>query len=281
MDQAVRQEIDAIRADRSSGATALLVRGVALLRRAASDPDLAAIAEALCQAQPSMAGFRTAARIVASAADPVAALAVFATRVDRAADVMARYGAELLALERAEVIRVVTVSRSAAVAAALIRLHAIREIVVCCAESRPALEGRDLAADLGARGLRVELYTDAGVSAAVPGAHAVLCGADAVGPGSFLNKVGTRAVCSLASSCGVPAYVLAGREKFVSATEFDRLPMTEGAPAEVLPVMSRGVLVRNPYFEPIPLELMGGLVTDAGVVAPEAAVNVYESYTII
>ena len=121
-----------------------------------------------------------------------------------------------------------------------------------------------MSAKLAADGVPVELYTDAGISLAVPNADAVVVGADAVGPSSFINKVGTRALCALATSTGVPVYLLAGREKILEAAEFARLSWKDKDPTEVWAEGHPRVTVRNPYFEQIPRDLVSTLVTDAG-----------------
>jgi translation initiation factor 2B subunit (eIF-2B alpha/beta/delta family) len=217
-----------------------------------------------------MAGFATAARLAASSDDPVEALDRLATRIARAPAAIAAYGAPLLALDRRrDPLRILTISRSAAVERTLVAAHALRPIVVCCAEGRPAFEGRGLAEALANHGLTVELYTDAGLSGAVPRAQSVVVGADAIAAGLFVNKVGTAAICALADSAGVPSYVLAGREKLLTSDEFQALDLRAGLPAEVWSDAPGAVSVLNPYFETVSLRLITGVVTDIGVLTAE------------
>lgn len=133
---------------------------------------------------------------------------------------------------------------------------------------------------LARQGIPVELYTDAGISAAVEGAYAVVLGADAVGPRHFINKVGTGAVCARAAGCGVPAYVLAGREKIVGSEVFEGLSLGRGAPDEVWDAPPEGVEVQNNYFEHVTVDLIAAFVTDVGVLsvadlAQAAYISVY------
>jgi translation initiation factor 2B subunit (eIF-2B alpha/beta/delta family) len=271
MNEALHREIAAIGADSRSGATAILSRAVAVLRAAASDRQtLEAAAHALCRAQPSMAGLRVAASVALRAADPAPALDAFAARTARAPRVIARLTVGLLKLRRTGgPLCIVTCSRSTAVEQALVALARERdvEIEVCCAESRPALEGRALAESLAGAGIHVRVYTDAGVGAAMRGAEAFLAGADAVGPDAFINKVGTGALAALASVEGVPTYVLAGREKFVGADVFARLTQPGGASEEVWSGAPAAVDVSNPYFELIRNVSVAAFVTDAGVLS--------------
>ena len=271
MDAHTRRELKAIGSDVRSSATELLSRGLQVLRAAAEGgPDaLAEAANELCRAQPAMAGLRTAAAVALGAPDPAAALEEFSAQVERAPATIARHAAGLLALRTTSgPLHVVTCSKSRPVEAAL-RLAAERhELLVSCAESRPAKEGRDLARALADGGIQVDLYTDAGIAAAVEGADAVLVGADAMCSTRFINKVGTSALCALASAVGTPAYVLVGREKILPDDVFAALTLRPGGPRDVWRDPVPGVQVRNPYVESIPLNWTAAVVTDVGVLQP-------------
>jgi ribose 1,5-bisphosphate isomerase len=92
-----------------------------------------------------------------------------------------------------------------------------------------------------------------------------LVGADAVGPDSFINKVGTAGLAILAAAEGVPVYVLAGREKLLNEADFASLDLRAGNDAEVWETRPAGLVLRNPYFESTPLSCISALVTDGGV----------------
>jgi translation initiation factor 2B subunit (eIF-2B alpha/beta/delta family) len=112
----------------------------------------------------------------------------------------------------------------------------------------------------------VTFFSDAAIGQALDGADAVLVGADAVAPTFFLNKSGTRMLATAAGLHGVPVYVVATRDKFISLAIATRLENREGPPAEVWESPPAGVSVRNPYFERIPLDLVSSVITDAGVI---------------
>lgn len=263
----VEAVIATIRDDRRSGSSALLARGVELLQRIAADrAGLVEAAAQLCRAQPAMAGFRTLAGLVGRTADPTAALERFALQIARAPSAIARNALSVLRLRKGcGPLRVVTCSASQAVEAALVAAGAEFDLVVCCAEGRPHLEGRDLARRLAAAGLAVEFYTDAAIGAAIPSAEAVLIGADAIGPEGFINKVGTAALCGLARSAGVPVYVLAGREKALGAGELASLQLGGGPPDEVWSDPPMGVSARNPYFEYVRMTSVSAVISDTAV----------------
>jgi translation initiation factor 2B subunit (eIF-2B alpha/beta/delta family) len=268
MDARIRREIRTIASDSRSSATELLGRGLQLLRTAAdAGPDaLAEVANELVRAQPAMAGLRTAAALALGTPEPAAALDAFTTRVERVPAQIARHAVGLLALRTTSgPLHIVTCSKSRPVEET-IRLAAREQpLLVSCAESRPAKEGRSLARALADAQIQVDLYSDAAISAVTPTADVVLVGADALCSTSFINKVGTGALCALAAAARVPAYVLVGREKILPDDVFGTLTLRGGSPHEVWREPGVGVHVRNPYFEVIPLSWIAAIVTDAGV----------------
>ena len=68
--------------------------------------------------------------------------------------------------------------------------------------ARPVYEGRGVAAGLAAVGLAVEMYTDAGVGAALGSSDALLLGADAVSSDWVINKMGSAQLAALAAELG-------------------------------------------------------------------------------
>jgi translation initiation factor 2B subunit (eIF-2B alpha/beta/delta family) len=164
---------------------------------------------------------------------------------------------------------IVTLSASGSVTRLLEALRSRGPLRVSCSEGRPALEGRRLAERLAALGVEVTFLTDAALAAALDGANAVLVGADAVGPRHFVNKTGTRMLLSAAGVAGVPVYVAATRDKFVMPALWPRLTIRHEPPAEVWDAPPAGVLVRNPYFETVPLDLTTGVISDVGVLGSD------------
>lgn len=130
------------------------------------------------------------------------------------------------------------------------------------------LEGRRLAAALAESGIPTLFHTDAALTASLDGCEAVLVGADAVASDWFINKVGTRAVVTVAAALGIPSYVVASREKFAPPWLADRLAPGDANPDEVWPDPPAGVLVRNLYFETVPLDPVAAVVSDIGILPP-------------
>lgn len=262
----LEKRIAALAADRQSGASELLSEAIDVLRAAqASRDEVRDVGEALRRAQPSMAPLWNAAE-AAGRGD----LERFAQRAARAPRAIARFASDLLeaGLPPSAALSVVTISYSSSVAGVFEAIARRRPLEVACGEGRPALEGRRLAARLAAAGARVTLYGDAAIARALDGAGAVVVGADAVTSTWFLNKSGTRMLAAAAAHQGLPVYVLAGREKCLAPGCASALTIREEASSEVWPDPPAGVVVRNPYFERIPLDLVAAVVSDIGVLGP-------------
>jgi translation initiation factor 2B subunit (eIF-2B alpha/beta/delta family) len=264
--------------DRESGASEILDEVVGILRDAlAVGVPMKPVARALCRAQPSMAPVWNAALEALASASVPDRFDRFAHRLARAPAALARFAAEAFSPALADAprparhpgrpvpLRLVTISFSRTVVGVLEALAWTRPLRVSCSESRPALEGRRLASRLAGTGVAVTCFADAAIGHALASAEAVLLGADAVAPEWFLNKSGTRMLAAAATQQGVPIYVVASRDKFVSHAVAARLLVKEGAAAEIWASPPAGVTVRNPYFESTPLDLVTGVITDAGV----------------
>jgi translation initiation factor 2B subunit (eIF-2B alpha/beta/delta family) len=198
----------------------------------------------------------------------------FAQRLARAPAALARVASGLLLPEATRPLRLVTLSYSGSVVAAMEALSARGEVEVSCSDSRPALEGRRLAARLASAGVSVTCFPDAAIGQALDGADAVLVGADAVASAWSINKSGTGMLAAAASHRGIPVYVVASRDKFIGEEVSRRLTLREGPTDEVWPGPPPGVAIRNPYFERIPLTLATSLITDFGALGSALAADV-------
>ena len=160
---------------------------------------------------------------------------------------------------------VFTVSDSSTVADVVLGLGAKNVVVT---ESRPQMEGRNLAERLARRGVNVLLVVDAAAAMFMKSADVAVVGADGVlYDGSFVNKVGTRTAALAARDQGVPFYVVCSTYKFNVMNYLGRgVELEEKDPAEVAEI--EGVEVRNPYFELVPGRLVTGIITEMGVMEP-------------
>lgn len=262
----LNRRVGRIAADRESGASELMVEVLAVLEEAltAGQP-IAPIARALVQSQPSMAPVWNAARAALAAPD-AATFHRYTQQVARAPGALMRLAVGLLLTEASDrPLALVTISFSGTVSAALREVARRRAVTVSCADGQPALEGRRLAEQLAESGIGVTHYADAALAQALDGADALLVGADAISPDWFLNKSGTRMLATAAAHQGVPVYVCATRDKFISSAVATRLTIRDESPDEIWASPPAGVTVRNRYFERTPVDLVSAVISDTGV----------------
>jgi len=160
---------------------------------------------------------------------------------------------------------VFTISDSSTVADVVLGVGAKNVVVT---ESRPQMEGRNLAERLAGDGVNVLLVVDAAAAMFMESADVAVVGADSVlYDGSFVNKVGTRTLALAARDQGVPFYVVCSTSKFNVMNYLGRgVELEEKDPSEVAEI--EGVNVRNPYFEVVPGRLVTGIITEMGVMEP-------------
>jgi translation initiation factor 2B subunit (eIF-2B alpha/beta/delta family) len=275
----LRAAVDQIASDRLSGASEILEQANALLAATlAANGPVRALARAICDAQPSMASLWNAALHAVAATHNPSVFEMFMARTARSDRSVVRFSLECFDGGRAGApLRLATLSFSRTVATVITAFSESREVRVACAEGRPALEGRRLAAALAAAGIGVTYFTDAALGQALGAVDAVLVGADAVTPQAVMNKCGTRMLAAAALQQGVPVYVVASRDKFVSQAVSLQLAVREGAPDEVWDTPPPGVTVRNPYFEPTPIDLLTSVITDTGIIGAALVPDVCES----
>lgn len=265
MKPSVARAIARIAGDHRSSATALTPRAIAVLRQAGAlgVPALVEAACGVCRAQPAMGPIWNAA---AAALAGEATLDRFARESERAPDAVVRVARPLIETGAGRSVTLVTWSASGPVQRLVAALARNGPLTVRCAEGRPSLEGRALAAALSRVGATVEVFADGALASAVRDAAAVVVGADALTAAWFVNKAGTRALALAAAAEGVPTYVLAGRDKGLGSRLSRHVELREGPAAEVWTRRPRGVIARNPYFERVPWADVAALATDRGVV---------------
>jgi translation initiation factor 2B subunit (eIF-2B alpha/beta/delta family) len=140
---------------------------------------------------------------------------------------------------------------------------------VVVAEARPALEGRETARQLGEAGIEVTVVSDAAAPGIVREAALVLIGADAVlADGAVVNKMGSYPIALAAHAAKVEVYAACESLKI---SPLHTMPPEEHPGRELWKAPPRRVGVRNAYFELVASDLITGIVTEGGVLAPEEA----------
>jgi translation initiation factor eIF-2B subunit delta len=267
--------------DRTSGASALLELAASAFPVLAQSTvstgsrGFSAEVEDLCRdivaIQPFMAPFYNLCARVLPHADPKLPLPNMKRGVARAAAYHAEgaaAGLDRAAAQGAKLVmdggRVLTLSSSAAVLGALEKANADRKrFSVVVLESRPMLEGRETAARLAHLGIPVELTVDSALVPEVRRAGQIIVGADALTDEVLVNKCGTLPLALVAKEYGVPVLAVAEDSKLLPNT---LLPENDRArdPREVWDGGHPGVVVRNRYFEKVPLHYFKQIVLEDG-----------------
>ncbi|MGD2016526.1 MAG: hypothetical protein PVJ89_00300, partial [Planctomycetota bacterium] len=96
----------------------------------------------------------------------------------------------------------------------------------------------------------------------------VWLGTDALGRGEFLGRVGTTALVERARELGVQTTVLATTDKLVPDGEVVLPTWAEAEAWHLWESAPRDVEVESQPFEPVGLELVDGVATEAGLWLP-------------
>jgi eIF-2B alpha/beta/delta-like uncharacterized protein len=149
----------------------------------------------------------------------------------------------------------------------VIRENGYKNIVVT--ESRPMMEGKRLAKEMGEEGFKVLLVVDGAAGMYVTAADICLIGADSVQyNGSAVNKVGSKLLGYAAKDQGVPFYVLCDTSKFNVLNYLGASIQLEAKTPDEVSEPLRNVTIKNPYFEVVPPELITGVITEEGLMEP-------------
>jgi ribose 1,5-bisphosphate isomerase len=155
-----------------------------------------------------------------------------------------------------------------------------KDFKVIATETRPRFQGRLTAKVLSDAGIPVTLIIDSAARYFMPKVDKVVVGADVVtSNGAVVNKIGTSQIALAAREARVRVFVGAETYKFSPSTilgelvEIEQRPPGEVIPAEDLRRL-KGVSVANPAFDVTPPEYIDIIITERGVISPQAAVLV-------
>ena len=144
-------------------------------------------------------------------------------------------------------------------------------------ETRPKLQGLITAKALADAGLDVILIPDSAVRYYMKKVNKVVVGADTVAAnGAVVNKIGTSMVALVAKEARVRVYVAAETYKFSPMTVIGELvPIEVRDPTEIVsPEWIKRhpkVKIYNPVFDVTPPEYIDAIITERGVIPPQAA----------
>ena len=296
--------IDEIRNDKIHGASQLARQAANVLKTAAERSRVDStdefwreqkeIGERLMSARPAMAPIfnivsgllnSIAGKATAADLDSIRQLAI--SKADEAIKAslqavarIAEYGSQLIA----DGDKVMTHSYSSTVVAALkAAFTKHRNIEAITSRSGPGRTGEGLARELSLCGILVTFIDDAAVGLYLSTVNKVVVGADRVcADGKVVNGIGTYQLAVAAERADVPVYVLCETLKFDPRLRGDEVDLEEKGMGEVVEPgrLPPEVKVKNPCFDITPLELVTGIVTENGMLAPEEVISYMQKHAV-
>jgi methylthioribose-1-phosphate isomerase len=226
-------------------------------------------------------------RVAASAADMLPQLwrEALAIRAEDAAmcHTMGRLGAALIAagdgvLTHCNTGGLATAEYGTALAVLFTAHDQGKGIHVWVDETRPLLQGARLTAwELMQHGVPATLICDNMAAQVMKEGRVqkIFVGADRIAAnGDAANKIGTYGVAVSAKHHKIPFYIVAPSTTFdLTLPDGTGIPIEERDPAEIVHGMGKriapeGMAVYNPAFDVTPAELISGIVTEKGIIAP-------------
>jgi ribose 1,5-bisphosphate isomerase len=152
-----------------------------------------------------------------------------------------------------------------------------KDIKVIASEARPRYQGHITVRELSKEGIPTTLIVDSAVRAVMKEVDKVVVGADSIAAnGAVINKIGTSQMALSAHEARVLFFVATETYKFHPETCLgDIVEIEERDPSEVAnPLEFKDVTIRNPAFDVTPPEYIDLIVTEKGIIPPQAAIMV-------
>lgn len=151
-----------------------------------------------------------------------------------------------------------------------------KKFEVYCTETRPRLQGLLTAKQLRDAGISATIIVDCAARFFMEDFDHAIFGADAIAAnGAVVNKIGTSEIALVAHEARVRTMVAAETYKFHPGTMAGELvEIEERPPREVIPNLEeyKGITIRNPAFDITPSEYIDVIVTEMGIIPPQAAI---------
>ncbi|MFC1959414.1 hypothetical protein ACFLYO_01770 [Chloroflexota bacterium] len=135
---------------------------------------------------------------------------------------------------------------------------------VISSESRPLLEGRQLAQALINNEICTTLIVDAAIVANLADVDLVLLGSDSLTEAGIVSKIGTAGLAICAQKFGVPCYFLADSLKIWPAMLGEQ-PVHERSPGNVWASPPENLVVQNRFYDVTPWATVSGVITETGL----------------
>ena len=163
-----------------------------------------------------------------------------------------------------------------------------KEFRVIVVDSRPMLEGKDLAFHLANRGLDVQYCLLNGLSHNIKGVTKVVLGAHAImSNGRLYSRAGTALVAMTAKEAGIPVIVCCESLKFSERVALDSMAINELAPPDELLAQDEpksllagwtdidNLQLLNPMYDLTPAEYIDMVITEYGSLPSSSAPMVH------
>lgn len=154
-----------------------------------------------------------------------------------------------------------------------------KDIKVFTNEAQPRRQGRITARQLRDEGIPTVFIVDSAARFFMKQADKFIVGADSIAAnGAVVNKIGTSQIALAAHEARVPTLVAAESFKFHPYTLVGELvEIEERDPDEVWdPEELPDLEIRNPAFDVTPAEYIDLIITERGIVPPEAAYEILQ-----
>jgi ribose 1,5-bisphosphate isomerase len=281
--------IESIRGNKTDGASELARQAAGALKTAAANsravtmtdfmPEMRAIGDRLSGTRPAMAPIHNTVTRVLAALDektgetsPETLKQAIISGADRviagslkAVKEIAAYSARLVT----DGDRILTHSYSSTVMAALREIALKRKnIGVTVTRSGPGRTGERTVREMAATGMPLTFIDDTAAGIYLAEVSKVMVGADRIcADGTLVNGAGTYQIALACRRAGIPFHVLCETLKFDSRSKGNEVDLEEKEPGEVADLSSLppGILVRNPYFDTTPPDLITAVVTENGI----------------
>ncbi len=289
----IEELIAQIRNNRTHGATELARQALQIMK-AASEHSLAentesflsemkAIGDSLVATHPAMAPiYNSVTRLLDSLPKEktpdslkqfaVSKAAEMIAASERAVEAIAEYGANLIS--DGDVI--LTHSYSSTVIEVLKKAAAWHKIEVIVTRSGAGRTGERTARELGSAGIPLTFIDDTATGIYAQVASKVMVGADRIcADGGVVNGVGTYPLAVVAGKNLIPFYILCDTLKLDPRVKSGEVDLEEKEAIEVVEAgkLPLDVVVKNPYFDITPLELVTAIITEEGMLTPEAVME--------
>lgn len=128
-------------------------------------------------------------------------------------------------------------------------------------ETRPLFQGRKTSKELNKAGIKVTMFIDSAIGAALKNAGVVFLGADALLKSGIINKVGSDAISKIAKQEKIPLYIIADSWKFTK----NKIQIEQRGLNEVWNKAPKKIKIENPAFEFVDKKYISGIVSELGV----------------